>query len=319
MPLGTTTTYCRIPKLNPLRWLKYENNALNDFYLNEINEFEQSREYLQPFEKTDPINAQIQILAANVVSYRMELIDHDFNVKATATAQTLYTDPITGFRYIHFNMIPTAVAEGCYYGLITLSVNDGYMYRTERYISEPISLKTTHENTLAIDYRNDENDFDMLFQPVTVGVSSFNRLDISTSKGALYRLRVFGGLWSKDLKTGTDDVIYIDQTHDARILHSVPFNIFTWSFGSARGVPEWVYDKLVRIWCCSDVQVNGTYYTKNDGAAIEVETTDRYPMRSCRLETLKKENTYTDDYSIIVRKKQTGIGFMTIGFDFVIS
>lgn len=320
MPVLTSNmTYAKIPKLNPLRWLKLDNNTLNDFFVNELSALETTTEYLQPFENDDPINAQIQILYSNVEDYKMELVDSEMNVVKTASRQILYTDTVTGFRYIHFNIASTVGLVGCYYGLITLSVNTGYEMQSERYISEPLDLQVTHENTIYLDYRNDENNYDMVFQVSTIGVSKLDLLTKVIPTAPLYRLRVAGGLWSKDMSTASKDVIYINELHDARILNGVPYNLYTWSFGNGYGIPFWKYNIIVRIWDCSDVQVNGQYYTKNEGASVEYENADRYPLRTAKLATLTKENEYSESFSTIIRKKPIGIGFWTIGFDFKIS
>jgi hypothetical protein len=296
-----------------------DNNTLNDFFVNELSALETTVDYLQPFENEDPINAQIQILYSNVVAYKMELVDSEMNVVKTASRQTLYTDTATGFRYIHFNIASTAGLVGCYYALITLGVNNGHEYIDERYISEPIDLQVTHENTVYLDYRNDENNYDMVFQVSTIGIRRLDLLSRRIPTAPLYRLRMAGGLWSKDKSTASKDVIYINEIHDARILNGVPYNIYTWSFGDGYGIPFWMYDKLARIWDCSDVQINGQYYTKNEGASVEYENADRYPLRTAKLATLPKENEYSESFSTIIRKKPTGIGFWTIGFDFKIS
>ena len=132
-------------------------------------------------------------------------------------------------------------------------------------------------------------------------------------------MRVHGGVWEADKGTASDDVMYINDSHDVTLLHSVPYNLQVLKFGDARGVPVWMYDKIVRAWACTFVQVDGQYYTKNEGATVEKEAVERYPMVTGSLEILPAENEYSDIYSAVVTKKPTGIGFDVVGISFRIN
>lgn len=318
MPLAASTIYVKIPDLNPLRWLKYNNNTRDDFFVNELADVEQEEKYYQIFEQLDPINAQIQILPSVVTAYKMELVDQHMQVVKTASASTLYTDAVTGFRYVHFNCIPAGLV-GCYFAKLSLTVDTGSTYIYDVYYSEPLDIQSSHEYSIQIDYRHDENDYDMVFQPAATGLTSLQRINYTARPNAIYRIRVHGGLWEKNRNTGSVDVLYFNESHDPRLLHSTPFRSVVWSFGNARGFPYWMYDKLARVFACSDTSIEGVYYTKDEGAELEKETVDRYPMVTASLAMLPKENTYSQEYSTTVQKKPRGIGSMTIGFDFIIS
>jgi hypothetical protein len=314
--MATVATYIKIPKLNPLRWLKYANNTRDDFFTNEISDYEQPEKYSQKFCPLDPIGAQIQILTAKVPLYKMELVDTYGNVVATAAATVMHTDSTTGYSYIHFTLLCPSVT-GCYFAKMTITFDNGYMYIPEVYYSEPLQIAATHPGTIIIDYSHDENDYGFIFQKSLLGLAYSGLAVVSPS--TLYRIRVEGGLWMNDKNTGTSDDIYIDDSHNSRLLNSIPYNIYTWTIGNARGIPQWLMDKIVRVFSCAFVKINGTYYTKNDGAAFDIQTTERYTMRSATIETLLRENTYTDDYVGVVSKIPVGIGSWAIGFNFRVS
>lgn len=314
MPL--TLTYLKIPKINPLRWLKYADNTRDDFFTNEISDYEQPEKYSQKFCHYDPITAQVQILTSKVTAYTMQLVDTYGNVVATAASSVMYNDTTSGYTYIHFSMI-TPVVTGCYFAKLTFTVSNIFTSKYEIYYSEPLNIAATHPGTIVIDYSHDENDYGFIFQKSLLGMTYSGLAVVGPS--TLYRIRVEGGLWMNDKNTGTSDDIYIDDSHNSRLLNSIPYNIYTWTIGNARGIPQWLMDKIVRVFSCAFVKIDGTYYTKNDGAAFEIQTTERYTMQSATIETLLRENTYTDDYVGVVSKIPVGIGGWAIGFNFKVS
>ena len=311
MSLSFAVEYIKIPKLNPLRWLKYNGTSTDDFYYNLISDYEGKRYYEQPFEHGDPINTQVKYMASMVSSLKMKLVDEDMNVVATATNVPLYTT--TGWSYMHFAMTAPSLT-GCYYGLITLTMTDS---STQVYISEPIRLAASHEGTIAIDYGHDENDFDMVFQVGAIGLSDTDALSYVSSDAIIYRLRIEGGLWTKDKGVGSDDVTYINETHDNVLLNAVPYNIYTYSFGTAQGLPYYILDLINRIFSCANTRIEGVMYTKNEGATLEVAGVDRYSLLTGKLKLLNKENDYSKSYAIGANNK--GIGYMTIAFDFIVT
>ena len=311
MSIAINIEYVKFPKLNPLRWLKYDGTSTDDFFYNQVPDYEGARLYEQPYEQSDPINAQIQYRTSMISSVKMELVDEDMNVVATATNVPLVT--VGSWDYLHFSMVAPALT-GCYYGLITLTMTDS---STQVYISEPVRLAASHEGTIAIDYGHDENDFDMVFQPGAVGLSDTDALSFVSSDAIIYRLRVEGGLWSKDKKVGSDDVVYINESHNSTLLNAVPYDIFTYSFGTAKGVPFYILDIINRIFSCANVRIDDVMYTKNESAGLDIAGVERYSLQTATLQLLYKENESSKSYAIGANNK--GIGYMTIAFDFIVT
>lgn len=309
------SSYIRIPELNPLKWLKFDNNTLDDFFANAVTP-ESPEWYAQPFEQKDTIRSQVRLVPDRFTSYKMELVDEDLNVVKTALTTVIYQDVTNNYNYIDFAVTPTALV-GTYYALITLNYAFGGLAYTDRYISEPLDIQVTHDGTVPIDYGHDLNDYDMMLHPLAVGKTGLQLINY-TSEGRKYRLRIHAGLWSKDITTASSDTIYIDQTHSPRILSAVPYKQFTWTFGNARGFPVWMFDKLARIFCCAYTQIDGLYYVKEPDATLEAQSTERYPMRTATLLMALRENVYSSEYERTVSKIPKGIGTMIIGSTFVI-
>ena len=314
MGINITTQYLKIPKANPLRLMKSE-NGLDDYFMNEVPPFEQAVTYAQPFQTSDTINAQIQVNPTYVTDYALYLYDCNDNKKKTATKQTMAT--LSGWRYVHFNMIPpTSLADGIYYAVMKVTLYTG---QTDWYISEPLDIRATHSNTITIDYANNQNDFDMVFNSGAIG-SDLSRITTLTARrtSVLYRIRVHGGKWSSGQVPSSDDVIYTNQSWDAQIVSSIPYEVIKWTFGDGRGIPQYLADKINRALAMTNVQINSTAMCKIEGAKLEGAWDNRYPMAAYSIDMMYSDNDYADDYSFNKVLRPTGIGFDTIGFNFLI-
>lgn len=152
------------------------------------------------------------------------------------------------------------------------------------WISEPFEILEEAPNTVYIEFRNDEYyqgmNFDVPFDPT---------------------IRVPGILKYKN--PGSKDVIYPDQDEAETMLHSTPFRIWQFILGGQRGVPPWLIDKIARIFGCSDLKIDGRYFTKNESANWEAAELDGYPMAGWSIELREKYNRdsliYDNDVEII--------------------
>lgn len=317
MPIAANVEYIKIPELNPFRWIK-EENGTDNFFANSIPALEETRLYEVPMQQGDNFNAQIQVKTFYLTSVKMELIDKYGAVKQTASITSLYVDASTGYTYINFEMVLGAYT-GQLFGLITVTLTDASV---ETYISEPMCLQATQEDCIVIDYSHDQNEYDMIFQPSVIGLSSLAALNYTPNMNIRYRLRIEGGLWTSDRQTGSNDVIYFNEVYDPTIIHSVPFELFTWKFGAPSGLPNWVIVKLQRIFSCAYTAIDGTYYVKNDGANLEISGEQRSPMQTASLQMLYAENNYSKIYSKTIlsnRLNPTGIGTLIVGNTLIVS
>lgn len=317
--INNTLKYVKIPKANPFRWMKAI-NGLQDYFQNEISPFETKVTYVNPFEFTDPLNAQIVFDMDYVTAYRIELINCLNVVKKTATAQTMHNDA-DKWRYVHFNMIPgAAFTEGIYYLKLTVTLYTG---QVDYYITEPIDLRASWPNTVYIDYGHSENDFDMIWSRAGLSFSSLRVVRISITKvtfTALYRLRLHGGYWSKDFMPSSDDVVYNDQSWNFKTVSSIPYEVRKVTFGDGRGIPNYLAGILNRIFACTNIAINGERISKIDGAKLEqINRPDRYPMAGWTIDVAKYSNDYADEYSQTMVQQAFGINNMIIGFTFLVN
>jgi hypothetical protein len=69
-------------------------------------------------------------------------------------------------------------------------------------------------------------------------------------------------------------------------------------FGCGSGVPNWVGDRLNRIFACDDISIDGTGWMRNDGAKLEATREAGYPFSGWAIELLKVVKEHSDDFDL---------------------
>lgn len=145
------------------------------------------------------------------------------------------------------------LAEGVYYGKLTYEDENEV---EQDFRTSPLDVRTTHEGTSLIEYRNSRNDKGVIFDT-----------------GIVFTLRIetlFDEFQPKAKKEQ-----YEDQKYNALLLNGIPYRTFTVYFGPAPAIgestflPDWIVDKLNVIFTCNEVRIDGTYYTTLDGAELK--------------------------------------------------
>lgn len=131
--------------------------------------------------------------------------------------------------------------------------------------SEWLYIKDLHENTILLKYSHNENDFDIPFET-----------------GVELMFRIFGGL--TEFKPAADRTVFIDQTRSAVQLSSKAYYTQKLLIGDARGVPDWVIERVNQIFQCSYVSIDGRQYVANDGASFDPNREENYPMSGWGIE-----------------------------------
>jgi hypothetical protein len=170
----------------------------------------------------------------------------------------------------------------------------------EQWYSEPISIKSEHQDTIQLVYTNSGNDFDAYFGPnqYNIGQTSFT-------------LRVEGGFRSDGFQPSSIDNAFYDQTHNATMLSSVPFNVKKITFGTNLGIPNYIVDKINRALSCDTVYVDNQLHQKVDGAKLEKTFLHNYPKGIWTIDLVEGVNNYSD-YADVIKKTPAGIGSMVI-------
>jgi len=321
--------YLQIPHVNPFKFVK-STNTNDRFFKDGISSLETPATYHQLWEADDAMTFQIQAkltFLSKVHKPVYELVDCEGNVIKTFDEYVMHVDS-DSWAYLHLSTVFQQVGantfpEGTYYIRMTFTLLDNVTQNV--YYSEPIDIAYKHEHTVLLGYRHSANDYGTVFQKKLIDYKT--QIDAGTknpydliSPYPLYQLRVRGGLWSKDFKPSSDDKIYSDQTHDTKILSSIPFNVYRFTFGDNEGIPNWMIDKINRIFCCEYVLIDETdYYTKRDGASLEqVAYTFRFPKGAWAMDLERYDNAYTKIYRAF-RTKPGYIGGATISSGFLIN
>lgn len=143
------------------------------------------------------------------------------------------------------------------------------------YISEPILIRDEHPNTLLIEYQNYRNDFGIPFEEL---------------QGDRLGFRVEANL--VEFEPASENEMYTDQVRDNIQLHSVPYRRWRLVIGGRSGVPDWVGEKVNRIFSCSDVWIDGKKFVRDGDAQMETQRVDNYnPFASYSLIITEAENT----------------------------
>lgn len=137
--------------------------------------------------------------------------------------------------------------------------------------SEPMTISDNLPNSLLFEYSHFEKTggiwFDAPFSPM---------------------IRVPASLVFED--TESLDTIYPDQDQNEELLHSTQYVVSRLLVGGAVGIPPWLKDILSRILGCSDVRIDGRYYTKPEDAKWEPNGVERYPMKGWTINLREKFN-----------------------------
>jgi microcystin-dependent protein len=177
------------------------------------------------------------------------------NVKDLATSRTVssisYTTPsnsIVGQTYTlyEFEIDWATIGIGTYY--LELFYTDS---GTQTWQSEAISVALKWPDTILFEYNNSENQFTVLF-----------------NTGIVFNLRVEGTI--AEYTPEFDDVIYNDQLKNTTKLNAVPYRTFNLYVANARGIPQWMADKVNWVFGCDQIKIDGVYYQNTSGAKWEV-------------------------------------------------
>lgn len=122
----------------------------------------------------------------------------------------------------------------------------------------------------------------------------------------------------KYLRTSMKNTVYEDQQLNMTMVKAIPFRVFEFILGGSVGVPPYMIDKVVRIFGCEDVQIDGRYYTKNgEGAEFEANELEGYPMAGWRIELrpkLNRDGVIIEDDVVITGRNAAAAVIGTKGF-----
>lgn len=281
----------QIPSINPIKLVqdgytpatRYNQKHFDSsLFTEQLRNFQQTRNYYQKFQTTENIYFQI---IANFGPISCKLIDCNDNEIVVGTVATITTSIFT-VPYAAFSC--TINLSGIPEGIYWVVVNVGTTPYT-KLISEPIHVANYHANTMLFEYNNSINDFGAIFQ-----------------NGEIFSLRIES--FFKSFTPGSNDVVFEDEPANVLKLSASPFRQFKLAFGEGIGVPDWLIDKVNRLFACDSVLIDGKYFTKAEGAKLDPINEDNYAMSGWSLDVRESKsregltitNNITQDQKIVV-------------------
>jgi hypothetical protein len=254
-----------IPFLNPVSFYKkgaanlpqYFHKHFEDFTFEETQQqpWAQKTKYYQKWQLNDIIPLQFE---SNFSAISVEVLDcRDINKLTFNATQKRANKYIPGFYVYEVNIYLVDLPAGRY--RLRMILGDA------EYWSDWLDIKAEWPNTLLYEYSNSRYHMDVLFET-----------------GIVFRLRVEVTLGR--LVPGSDDYVYTDQRRNPYTLSSTPYRGFALSMGGAKGIPDWLVDKLNFIWSCNSIFIDGRSYAKSGETKFEFVGEGTYPMRSINME-----------------------------------
>lgn len=273
-----------VSELNPIRFHRADANK-GKFWYNTKPRFEYDRGYCQPYQHFDSVYLQFRCEGFVFGNLKMQIIDSNGNHIWPTIPFPYYTltaaYSVFGRRCFEFNNQLPALPEGIYY--LKLSAThyvDGFAVNYI-FLSEPIHLAASHKDTIAVAYRNFQNDYDFGFLSGTIAVFPTPML------------RIHGGLKSDGIQPGGKYDMYTDMDYRQAMLRSEVYTVEKWTFGGAHGLPPYMAQKLNAIWSLTDVWIDGKKYVRHEGAKMERSGEDAYPLAAWTLDVVKPDNPHS--------------------------
>jgi hypothetical protein len=269
------------PYLLPVTWYdveptevtQYISRHMDDYLLSERNTRWQNGGYRQPWLMSDVIVNQF---INNQGAVNIKVIDCKQNLLFATPMQQKQQNQYEPEYFIYeSSQALNALPDGIYYLLAEIGSSPN-----KRLISEPIEVSSTIENTLLLQYKHRKYRGGVVFET-----------------GIEFSLRVHGFLRLQP--PASKDTLYEDQVLDMVMVQSKPYRIWELVFfGPEGGLPDWMIDKLNWVLGCSDLRIDGKYYTKQEGAKIEEgETLQNGLLKSYRIEMREAINRNSKVFS----------------------
>lgn len=244
----------QIPLINPFRFVnanyydtvdpRYENlpfDYVKDGFMNP-NSF-----YAQPWKISDYTKFQFQSDFAGATFKFYRFSDDTFVKSFAIDLKNVSIKNVTWSVY-ECTVTFADLDEGVYYGVLSYTDQDEVVQNLQ---TSPLDVRQRWPKTILYEYKH-----------------TFNDKGVIWDTGILMSVRVQGLIREFDPASQRDD--YVDQEYDAYVLNDVPYRTFTNFIGSAKGLPNWVVDKMNIVYTVNSLRLDGQYYTKKSGETIKM-------------------------------------------------
>lgn len=199
-------------------------------------------DYIQTFYTEDKI--LIQLFSDGEPPIMLYNLTKDFAIEDLDIKQYVHNDNVT-----------------MYYFVIT-GLEDGvYMLSVDGEESEPFCVTSDDgilETTSLIRYSHKDNN------------SVFDNIFWVGDERQVFEWRVEAGFKSSGYSPKVDSEQYRNQFQEITQLYSMPYDSYTLTVGNAGGVPYWFVRHLNRLFCVSDVTINGEGWIRSEGSVPEM-------------------------------------------------
>jgi hypothetical protein len=259
------------PIANPVHYVpidppgiaKYVSRHYNDYLTHKtVDDWEAPHKpYKQPWMQADVIRQQF---LSDTNPIEIYLLRCDGTIAYEGTFTQKLQNRLSPAWYYHEHELPLAMFdEGVYF----IQIVCGTINR----ISELIELKTIHENSLLLEYSHYRFYGDVIFET-----------------GIQFSLRILGAI-TKKLTPASKDTTYEDQRLNLTMLKSDTYRIRELVIGDASGIPDYFIDTLNIVLGCSNLQIDGIYYTKA-GGQLQPKRLEEYRYAGWTIDMREKYN-----------------------------
>lgn len=207
------------------------------------NKFGLEMDYIQRFHTSDKIHIQVFVSASEDVSVTLNNL-----VAETSTPVSLSTYNQNDNVLMHY-----AVLSGLDDAKYTVTVNGN--------ASEPFEVCSSDiilEETTLIRYSHESNN------------SAFDNIFWINDTQQVFEFRVEAGFKPEGYSSHISNEQYRNQMQEIEELYAVPYDVYTLTIGSSKGVPYWFAKHLNRILCLSMVEIDGTKFVRSEGSVPEI-------------------------------------------------
>lgn len=207
------------------------------------NKFGLEMDYVQRFHTSDKIHIQVFASASEEVSVTLNNL-----VAETSTPVSLSTYNQNDNVLMHY-----AVLSGLDDAKYTVTVNGN--------ASEPFEVCSSDiilEETTLIRYSHKSNN------------SAFDNIFWINDTQQVFEFRVEAGFKPEGYTSHISNEQYRNQMQEIEELYAVPYDVYTLTIGSSKGVPYWFAKHLNRILCLSLVEIDGTKYVRSESSVPEM-------------------------------------------------
>lgn len=246
--------YIKVADLNPLNFVDANRSLPANYHFKHFDKWKTSEQllpfevapgYSQKWQQDDIINLQVM---ANFGPVNVYVIDSDGIAVITQAMNIVAT--VVNDNYFECSIALTGLT-GCY--KVRITAGDPVQTTLE---SESFSVAATQPETLLYKYSNNFNN------------------DIYFQSGIYFNLRVEGCL--SDFVPSGNRVVYLDQPQNSKTVKGVSSRQFKLYIGSSEGVPDYIADKIQKIFDLNNVDIDGVGFSAIEGAKLTPKREEQY-------------------------------------------